>query len=232
MLILLAKTREFLGKKNKILREQNLVPAVVYGRGMENQNIEIKTSVFEKIFKQAGESDLIDLKVDEKKPVKVLIQDVQIDPITENFIHIDFHQIRADEKVKVEVEIDFTGQSRAVEELGGILVKNLDTLEIECLPKDLPHRIEVDISAFDNFGNVIYIRDIKAPAGVKILNNSDDSVASIIEPRSEKELAELEEKPEEKVLPEGAEEKKEDEEEVKEGWREKKKGGEEEKGEE
>ncbi|NQU77087.1 50S ribosomal protein L25 [Candidatus Falkowbacteria bacterium] len=208
-----AKTRTSLGKKNQALRKKGLIPACVYGHKIKNQNIELDAPTFNNIFKQAGETSLLDLQVDDKKPVKVIVQEVDHDTLKDEILHADFYQIREDEKLSVDVELEFINQSKAVEEEAGVLVKSLDTIKIQCLPADLIHKIEVDISALENFGDVIYAKDLKVTEKVEIMDSPDTAVVSVAAPRSEKELEALEEKPEDAELPEGAEEAKEGEEE-------------------
>ena len=208
MLTLQAKTRNVLGKKNKTLRQAGLIPAVVYGHKIKNQNIKLKAQKFNKIFEEAGETSLIDLQVDNQEPVKVIIQDIQKDVLKGSIIHADFHQIREDEELTVDVGLEFVGESPAVEEKGGILVKSLDAIKIQCLPADLIHKIEVTLSVLKDFGDCIYVRNLKIPKKIKVLENSDEAVVSVAAPRTDKELEELEEKPKEGELPEGAEEEK------------------------
>jgi len=207
MLKLQAKTRESLGKKNQALRTQGFVPACVYGRKIKNQNIQLDAKTFDKIFASAGETSLIDLQVDETKPVKVIVQDIDKDPVKGDVIHIDFHQIREDEKLTVDVELELQGESKAVEAEGGILIKSLDAIKIECLPADLIHKIEVDISSLKEFGDVIYVKNLKVSEKVEVMESPDTAVVSVAAPRTEKELEALDEKPEDAELPEGAEEK-------------------------
>src|SRR4030042_2865598 len=104
-----------------------------------------------------------------------------------------------EEKIKAEVPLNFIGESLAVKAEAGVLVKNIKEVEIEALPKDLPHHIDVDISALENFEDHIFVKDINVPGGVKIIADENEIVASVIPPRSEEELAALEEKVEEKV---------------------------------
>ncbi len=207
MFKLSAKIRTILGKKNQTLRSQGLIPAVVYGHKVKNQNILVEMSKFKKIFEQAGETSLISLEIDEQKPIKVIIQDISIAPLSGNVMHVDFHQVREDEELTVDVALEFVGESPAVKNLGGVLIKSLDAVKIQCLPADLVHKIEVDISALNNFSDIIFVKDLKISDKVKVLENPETPVVSIAEPRSEKELAELTEKPAEAALPEGAEEK-------------------------
>jgi len=196
-LFLKAKTRKILGNRVQTLRRKNLIPAVVYGHGLKTNPLVIEYKPFEKIYLTAGESSLIDLGIDEKDSVKVLIQDVQTDPISGSYLHVDFHQVKMTEKITTEVILDFVGESRAVKELGGILVRNLDQVRIECLPKDLIHSIKVDISTLDTFEKIIRVADLKLPAGIEVKDKQEEVITLVQPPRTEEELKELEEKPEE-----------------------------------
>lgn len=204
-LSLIAEVRQLTGKKIKDLRRQGQIPAVLYGHKIKPQNLMVDANKFEEIYKAAGESTLIDLNIDKQKPIKVLIQEVQLDPITDKFLHIDFHQVRMDERLRTEVELKFINEPSAVKELSGILVTNIDTVEIECLPKDLVHEIEVDLSQLKTFADFIRVSDIKVPEGISILNSADEVIALVQPPRREEELEALEEKPKE-VMPEEVEE--------------------------
>ena len=200
-LTLSAQTRKETGKKVSQLRQQGKIPAVLYGHKIKPVNLAVDYLVFEKLFAIAGESTLIDLAIDDQKPVKVLVQDYQLDPESNRLIHIDFHQIRMDEKLHTEIGLKFIGEAPAVKELGGILVTNIDALEIECLPQDLVHEIEVDLSSLNNLEDSITVADLKIPKGITVLNVPDDMVVLIQPPRSEKELADLEAKPEKPEIP-------------------------------
>ncbi len=207
MITLEAKIRTVSGKGNKAKRISGLIPAVIYGHKIKNQNLELPYSKFIKVYEQAGESSLVDLKIEAEKPIKVLIQDIEIDPLTQKIMHIDFYQVRQDEEITVEVEINFIGESPAVKDLGGVLIKTLDSIKIECLPKDLIRQVDIDLSQLKQIGDTIHVGDLKFPKEIKILEKLDEPVVAVSEPRSEKELEELKEKPAETVLPEGAEEK-------------------------
>ena len=142
-----AKIRTSLGKKAEAVRQEGKIPAVLYGHGIENKNLELDYNTFDKVFKEAGESTLIDLSVD-GEAVKVLVSDFQFDAVKGYYTHVDFHQIRMDEKVSTHVEIKLIGEPKAVKELGGVLLHNISEVEIKCLPTDLINEIEVDVSEF------------------------------------------------------------------------------------
>jgi len=198
-MLLKTKTRKLQNKKVKILREKGLIPAVVYGHGFSSQNLEVEYLAFQKIYELTGGSELVDLQIDEREPIKVLIYDVQTDPLKDRFIHIDFYKVKMTEKIAAEIELEFVGTSSAQKELGGVLVKNLDKIEVKCLPQDLVHKIEVDISSLKTFDETVCVKDLKVPYQIEVLNKEDEVVARVMPPRTEKELEELEEKPEEKV---------------------------------
>ena len=198
-LMLDAKLREHLRKHTKNLRDQGNIPVVLYGNHKEPKHLQIPEGPLLKLYAQAGESTLVDLKVGDEKPVKVLIHELQRDAVTQKIIHVDLYEVNMTEKIKAEIKLNFIGESKAVKELGGILVKNHDTIEVECLPDALVPEIDVDISSLQAFDANISIGDLKLPKGMVVLNKPEDIVVLVTEPRSEKELEELEAKVEEKV---------------------------------
>ncbi len=204
-------SRQTTGKAVVKIRRQGALPGVIYGHGIKTLPVTVDKASFDKIYHQVGTSSLFDLVVDNKEPVKVLVKEVQTHPTSGQVSHVDFHQIRMDEKLKVEVPIKFVGEPKAVKELGGILVKSINQLEIECLPKDLIHEIEVDISILDEFNKGLLVKDIKLPAGLKLLTGGDETVVVVTEPRSQAELEELKQEVKEDVSQVAKVEKKEDE---------------------
>ena len=188
-------TRVVSGKKVKTVRSQGKIPGVLYGHGITPTNLTIEYIPFEKAYHQAGTSTLVDLVLDDKQPVKALIQDIQMDPLTDRVLHVDFHQVRMDEKLHAEIPLKFVGEAPAVKEFSAIFVKPISALKVECLPQDLVHEIEADISGLKNFNDAIHISDIKLPPGLTVLHAPEETVALVQEPRSEKELEALEEKP-------------------------------------
>ncbi|NUM25273.1 MAG: 50S ribosomal protein L25 [Candidatus Buchananbacteria bacterium] len=181
------KTRTAVGKAVAALRKSGKIPAVLYGHGVDPVNLEVDYSQFEKVYRQAGDSTLVDLAVDEKSPVKVLVQDYQLDPTTSRYTHVDFYQVRMDEKLHTDIVLKFVGEAPAIKEHSGILVTALSEVEVECLPADLVHEIEVDLSVLKEIDVPIHISDIKAPAGIKILNHPTDVVALVQPQRVEEE---------------------------------------------
>lgn len=186
-IILKVELRQILGNKTRALRRAGVIPAVLYGKGIASQNIAVNARDFERAYKQAGESTLVDLKVGDAASVKALIQDVAKHHLTLKPIHADFYQVSMTEKLTASVPLKFTGEAPAIKELGGMLVKNLQEIKVECLPRDLAHEIEVNISCLKTFSDVITVGNITLPSGMRALNKPDDVVALAQAPRQEEE---------------------------------------------
>lgn len=184
-----AQLRTVLGNKVRALRRSGQVPAVVYGHNAASQSLAVEARAFEKAYKQAGESTLVDLAVAGGAPVKVLIHEVAKDPLTLKPIHVDFYQVSMTEKLTAEVPLKFIGEAPAVKELGAILVKNIQAVKVECLPQDLVHELVVDLSALKAIGDSVTISKIAAPAGIKILGRSEETVVLAQAPKKEEEAA-------------------------------------------
>lgn len=178
---ILAKKRE---KKEKLGKD--FIPAVLYGKEFPNQSLSLKKVDFEKTFSLAGESNLIDLEVDGKSE-KVLVKDVQKDVINLSPVHVDFYKVNMKEKVVAEIPFVFVGESKAVKELGGMLNKELDAIEVECFPGDLVSSIEVDITPLVSLDDVIRVSDLNLPKTLETSVDPEDVVANIIQAKIEVE---------------------------------------------
>jgi large subunit ribosomal protein L25 len=130
-----------------------------------------------------------------------LVRDKQRNPVKGSVIHIDFQAVSLTEKVRADVNINIIGEAPAIENYLGILVPSLEQLSIECLPKDLPNRIDVDVSGLEEIGNSLLVSDIEVPEGVEILSDPDDVVVVIIAQAAE-EVEEVEVEEEEELEPE------------------------------
>jgi large subunit ribosomal protein L25 len=172
-------------EKLETLKKGGFLPAVVYGRKFKSTSIKLDQIAFKKAWQKAGESSVLSLNL-EGEVVDCLIKEVQLDPIKDVPVHADFYALEKGQKVKVRVPVEFIGVSPAVKDLGAVLVKVLHDIEIEATPKDLPHRVEIDISSLASFGSQVFARDIKLPSGVELLENADEVVASVYEPKEEK----------------------------------------------
>lgn len=160
------------------LRNKGVLPAVVYGRKEEATPIAVDRKTFEKLYKKAGESTVITLKgLGEEKDA--LIHEVSVHPVTGEALHADFYAIAAGQTVTVSVPLSFDGESPAVKDLGGILTKVIHELEIECVPKDLPHSIHVDVTKLATLEDQIKVKDLSLPASAKVTIDPDEVVAMI-----------------------------------------------------
>jgi large subunit ribosomal protein L25 len=170
------------------LRNKGVLPAVVYGRKDESTPISVDRKTFEKLYKQAGSSSVITLKgLGEEKDA--LIHEVAVDAVTGKALHADFYAIAKGQKVTVSVPLSFDGESPAVKDLGGILVKVMHELEIEVTPKDLPHTISVDISKLTGLDSQVKVSDLQLPASAVVSVDMDEVVAMIDVAKEEEEEA-------------------------------------------
>ena len=160
------------------IRKNGMVPAVVYGARVENTTISVPSVDFEKVLRVVGESNTLTLELKDKK-VEVLIHEIQRDPIKGFLVHVDFLAIDANKPIEVVVPIEFIGIAPAEKNGFGVLVKTLHEIEVEALPKDLPHNIEVDLITLENLDDQIRVEDIKAPKGVTIKTNGEEVLAII-----------------------------------------------------
>lgn len=183
-----AQPRKIIGKKVKKLRTEGFIPAVLYGRNFNNQNLSIRKNEFEQVFHKAGTSSLVDLQIDNEEPIKILFHEPSLHPVTGNILHVDFYKVKMTEKITTEIPLKFIGESAAVNDLDGNLITSKDHLEVECLPKDLVPEIEVNISKLKTFDDTITIQDISIPEGIEILAEAEEIIASVTPPRSEEEL--------------------------------------------
>jgi len=211
MVQLQAEQRVKLGKEAKKLRAEGYIPAELYGRGVENIHIRVKEKDFHKALKEAGESTIVTVVL-EGAQYPVLIHDIQRDLLGEKVTHVDLYRVKMDEKVATYVPIKFIGEAPAVREFGGVLVRSLEEVEIEALPADLPHALEVDLSILKELHQSIHIKDIALPKGVKALVDEGTTIATITEQRVEETPPETTEE----TVPEGEEEKPEEKTEEKE----------------
>ena len=169
---ILAKPRTATGKQAKSLRKIGLIPAVVYGKNIKNLNLELDSREFQAVYAESGESTLVLLEIESDKPRTVLVQEVQRDYLTDVPTHVDFYEVDMTKKIKAKVSLRFVGESAAVKDLGGVLVKNIIEIEVECLPEDLPHDLKVEISRLNTFEDSIKVSGIKVDeTKIKILKS-------------------------------------------------------------
>lgn len=185
-IILDAQTRD-LTVKAKDLLVKGFVPVVFYGRGLKNLDLQVDYRFFRKVYKRAGNNTIIELKVDGKSSLDVLVHDVQYNPVTDEIMHVDFINVRMDEAIHTEIPLKLVGTAIAVKDLGGTLTSNLDVVKVKCLPKDLVHVIEVSIEPLVDFHTSIRVKDLVVPSGITVLTGADEVVATVVPMREEKE---------------------------------------------
>ncbi len=188
-----AKPRTSMGKRSKDELKDMRVPAVMYGPGIQPQSVSVPRSEFLKVYKAAGFSSLVDITVENQAPVKAVIKEVQLHPLSMELAHIDFHQVRMDKEMEAKIPLKFVGESNAVKVDAGTLIKSMDEVEVRCLPANLPHELLVDLTKLATFEDAITIADIKLPTGVEIIGDSTLTIATVARPMTEDELKRLEE---------------------------------------
>lgn len=174
-----ASPRKVRGKQVKALRRAGLLPAIMYGVGMEPQMLELPAHETQLILQKVSGSTLINLQISDKTH-KVLVREIQRDVISRKPLHVDFLEVAMDVTIRAVVPIELVGEAPAVRELGGVLVSGLNDIEVEALPSDLPDRISVDISILKNFDDSINVGDLKVEEGVTVLTDPEEAIANVV----------------------------------------------------
>ena len=209
--------REILGKKVKHLRRQGITPVHVFGHGIQSLALQCDTRELERVLSQAGQTKLINLKLaKEKKRRTVVVREFDRDWRRGVLVHVDFYQVKMEEKIRLEVPVVLVGESPALESKANMLDHELDTLTVECLPARIPSRIEVDVSSLAELDQTIRVKDVSLDKDIAVLNNPDLVVVKIslrpvekVEEKVAEEVVEAEAKAEAEVAEEAAEARKE-----------------------
>jgi len=193
--------REILGKKVKKLRREGILPASIYGKNVKSLAVQLYLKDFLPVYKKVGETGIIELNlVGEEKPRHVLIHNVQMDPVSDNPLHVDFRQVLLTERITATIPVELVGESPAVAQKLGVLIQTLSEVEVEALPTDLPEQFTVDVSSLKEVDQAITVGDLKPPAGVKILTSEKEILVKINPPTKE----EVSPPPAEEAAPAGA----------------------------
>ncbi|MBI4185640.1 50S ribosomal protein L25 [Candidatus Berkelbacteria bacterium] len=184
---LTATPRSLMGKKVRGLRATGQIPAILYGHNTDNTPLSVPTKDFRKVFRDAGSNSLVTLKFGDRS-LQVLIHEVSIHPVTSEPLHADLYAVNLTQTVQTEVPLSFIGTAPAVKDLSGNLVENVHDIEVESLPTDIPHNIEVDISRLATFQDSIRVKDLILPPHVTLITDPETTVAFVEEPRSEEEI--------------------------------------------
>src|SRR3989338_9877331 len=173
--------------KARDLLRSNLIPLEYYGRGVGNKSLQVDYQTFRKLFRIAGSNTVIELNVDGKEKINVLVHEIQQNPITDTITHVDFINVKMDQELQTNIPFEFVGDAPAVRELAGILTHHLNEVEVKCLPKYLVHNIVVDVTTLVDFNVFVRIKDLVVPEGITILNDPEAIVANVVPPRIEEE---------------------------------------------
>jgi large subunit ribosomal protein L25 len=173
--VLEATTRTLTGKKVKQIRRLGRIPATVYGHKVQSVSIDVDARAFRQIHTSAGDNQLIDLVLDGKHARPVLIHTTQIDPRRNTAMHVEFYQANLKEKLSARIPIILTGEAPAARH-GLMVLNSMDSIEMECLPTDLPHDISVDISNLSEVGDAIHVRDLELDREKCALKMAEDEI--------------------------------------------------------
>lgn len=208
---LTANKRKVFGRKVVSLRREGILPANIYGKNVKSLAISVNEKDFIITYKQAGETNLINITVDKEKSKRpVLATNLQKDPVTDKPLHVDFHQVDLSKKVSVSVPIKVEGISSAVKEKGAVLITLLDEIKIEALPQDLPDQFTVNIDKLKEFGDSLSVGDLKIDKKkVNVLAEDKEAIVMVQEPKKEEEVK-PEEETEEQVEGESTDEEEEE----------------------
>ncbi len=190
--------REVLGKKVRRLRREGVIPANVYGHGLESVAIQLPKDDLAHLLHTAGRNEIVYLRLDGEEPRPTFLRQIQRNPVTDAILHVDFYQISLKEKVRMEVPLALVGSAPAEQTHGGTLLHSLDRISVEGLPTEIPSTIEVDVSSLEEIDATIYVRELRVPGEVTVLTDPEQVVAKIAPPQVEKEV-------EEEVVEEGEE---------------------------
>ncbi len=195
--------REVLGKKVRFLRRQGITPVHLFGHGIESLSLQCDTVELQQVLGEAGQTKLVDLKLDGKKtPRTAVVRKIQRDTRNDALLHVDFYQVKMAEAVKVEVALVLVGEPPALRIKGNLMVQDLSTLSIECLPAKIPTSIEVDLTALTEADQSLRVSDIELDKEIAILNAPERIIAKI-ESRPVEKIEEV--VAEEVEVPEGEE---------------------------
>ena len=179
-----ASPRTVLGKKVRRLRREGLLPANVYGRGIESTAIQLEGRAFRRVIRQAGVRSMFELAIEgEGEPRHVLVRGLDREGGTGDPIHVDFYQVDLERPIQTTIAIRLVGVAPAVADLGGTLLQNLETVSIRCLPLDIPDAVELDVGALADFDTSLTVGDLRVPDRVEVLSAPDIGIATVDAPR-------------------------------------------------
>lgn len=177
----------------KEARQSGRIPMAYYGKGVKNRHFSVDYQDFRRAYEKGGRSTVLQMTNEDGENLPVLVQEIQYEPVSDEMMHVDLTAVDLNKKIRTQVPIVLTGTAPAVKEMAGVLMHTKESVEVECLPKNLPHEIEVDISSLADFHASISVGDIVVPNGVVILDAAEINLATVSAPRAaieEEEAAE------------------------------------------
>jgi large subunit ribosomal protein L25 len=181
-LALTATRRDVLGKKTRFLRKQGLTPIHLFGNNIQSEALQCDTLTLNEVLTSAGTTTLIKLKVGNEKGVKrVFVREVQKDVFGKTLLHVDFYQVKEGEKILVEVPLAMVGEAPAMKGKGRMLIHGITKIRIECLPDNVPHQIEVDLSQLQDVGQAITVKDLSLDPSITVKTDPDQLLVRAVE---------------------------------------------------
>jgi large subunit ribosomal protein L25 len=188
--ITLAATRRTeTGRAVARLRKAGRVPAVVFGHGIDSVPVTLDGLEFDHIRRNVHSNTIVELKIDGKDKHRVMVHGIQLDPRTRKLLHVDLFELKSGEEVTVDIPLRYTGESYAVDRLGGSLLHSVDRLKVRALPEKLPESLEYSIEVLKDFDAAIHAKDIVLPAEVALVSDPDEVVARVVAPRAAEVVA-------------------------------------------
>jgi large subunit ribosomal protein L25 len=182
-----AQRRAVVGKQVKTLRRAGFVPASLYGPGLDSTALQVAAKELDATLRRTSPTTLLPLIVEDDAPRRVLVREVQRHPVTEQALHVDFFAVSMSERMRAAVPLVLVGEAPAVTQLKGTLLPSLESVDVECLPDDLPARLEADVSSLEGFDSRLHVSDVVLPPGVTLLTPEDTVIATVAAPRVEEE---------------------------------------------
>jgi large subunit ribosomal protein L25 len=181
--------REVLGKANKRLRRDGIVPGVVYGKGEDSTNVQVDAKTFEVLYRAAGRTSVVNFRLPGSTSASSgFIKSVQRHPLSGKPLHVDYLLVNLKVEMEVDIPLVFTGDAPAVEETGGTLLHNLSSVRVKALPTNIPHEISVDVGVLRSLDVAIHVRDLNHNRDlISVLTDGDTLVATVVPPRVEEE---------------------------------------------
>ncbi len=187
---LVAEKRSVTGKQVKRLRQQGVVPAIVYGHNVESVPVQVKHDELVHILRRGGRTSIFQLKMGRQRPFSVAIKQLHVHPINGHVLHADFYRVAAGEKLKMKVPLHFEGEAPVLKTHEATLVRTMNEVQVECLPADLPSQVPVDLTRLDDLGTAIRVGDLTPIDKVVFLDPADEVIVSVAAAAKEAEVAE------------------------------------------